>query len=88
MTITIQLAPALAESVRRGGGLAQPLLDLLRQKHARFTAIEEDPSAESPLRDFFLIEIENPETGAMVLSLLQRTTGVEAAYVKPAEETP
>lgn len=40
------------------------------------------------LRNFFLVDIENPETGELVLSLLQRKAGVEAAYVKPAEEMP
>jgi hypothetical protein len=37
---------------------------------------------------FYLIDIENPETGELVLSLLRQKTGVVAAYVKPSEDLP
>ena len=88
LTITIQLSDQLADAVRRHDPSAQPLLELLKQHQLHLISFDAEASISSPLNRFYQVHTENSETGWRALSLIQQTAGVDAAYVKPAEEAP
>lgn len=85
-------APGPAEARRPHTGSASPspaarVLALVDEAHA--TVVPVDPRAADPhLSTFFTIHVPSPEAAARLAFELLGMPSVEAAYVKPSDESP
>jgi hypothetical protein len=86
LTITLQVTPRLARALRAGGKSAAALVSYVAAHQGRIIPAFE--GNDSTLVNFFLVEgIDGSKIEELVYAL-QRIEGIEAAYVKPAEELP
>lgn len=96
MRIALQLDSATAQAVRGrltpearppGGDGALPLEQVVERAGAVVHPVHPDAVA-GPLSPYFFIDVPDDAETADVLAALQRTPGVEAAYIEPSAEPP
>lgn len=94
MLVTVKLSPDVAEALRQPAAeweepasKASSLVSTIRDFGARL--VPTHPQTQDPeLKTYFQVEVSDKRTADQVVAALHRTSIVEAAYCKPAEELP
>jgi hypothetical protein len=87
MTVTVQVSSRLARAIRAGSKQAASVLNCVTARGGKLVPTFEGDAGENLVNFFQVEEIAGSKVEELVYAL-QHIEGVEAAYVKPAEEPP
>jgi len=89
MQITMRLRPDVAEDVQKGtqSGPSKELFQTARELGISLQAMHPDTN-DPNLMSYFVINIAASNDAELIAQRLRQCPGVEAAYLKPADEAP
>lgn len=90
MEVVVQVSPDVAPAVRGGTPSTEPSREIFDAAAELGVVLDPmDPgSAESPLADYFVVMVADPDLAQDIATRFQRCQAIEAAYVKPPAELP
>ena len=90
MQVVIQVTPELARPLHQLGPPTEESEALVRTVESFGLALEPmHPGADdAELQTYFLVDLQDQQTAQELLQRLQQMSGIEAAYLKPPDESP
>lgn len=90
MHVTVQVSADVAHTLHLRGPPTTESQELLQTTKALGIVLEPvHPGAEDPLlAPYFTVEVPDPATAERVITRLQQSKAIEAAYLKPPDELP